>query len=271
MNASNTTEIYVCPFTGNPDLYGIGIRIGFYLQWISTLLATLFTPWEEDILRILNLLMQSAIFLGLVFLTQDGEIHAVEPLIATWLSFGALSSLSGNGINPIGRFSGFFRVLVYSGFAGYACWLWYVGLDGMLEAEKGCSIVAFFGGVTIEGSFRAYNKLAAFIGAIICGIFAVASVFKITNAFKHATYKKRYSVEITFLLFSLTIIIVSISAVEYLVRANGITGIWEITAVSQLLPLLSGIFGLLEVLYEIVTKRLWRVSRCWVLFNHHLT
>ncbi|KAJ9419249.1 hypothetical protein FOXG_16337 [Fusarium oxysporum f. sp. lycopersici 4287] len=270
-STSATGEKSICPFAGNPDLYGIGIRIGFYLQWISTLLATLFAPWEEDILRILNLLVQLAMFLGLVFLTQDGEIHAIEPVITLWLSFGALSSLSGNGINPLGRFSGFFRVLVYSGFAGYACRLWFSGLDDMLEAEKGCRIVAFFGGVTIEGSFRKYNKVAAFIGAAICATFAIASVFKISNAFKNATYRKRYNVEIVFLLFSFTIIILSISVVEWLVRANGITSIWEITAVGQLLPLLSGIFGLLEVLYGIYTKRLWEVSRCWVLLNHHLT
>jgi hypothetical protein len=199
-------------------------------------------------------LIQSAIFLALVFLTQDGEIHAIEPIIATWLSFGALSSLSANGINPLD-----------------ACWLWFGGLDDMLEAEKGCSIVTFFGGVTIEGSFRTYNKGAPFKGAVICAIFAVASMFKITNAFQRATYQKGYSVEMSFLLFSLTVIIVSISAVEYLVRANGITGIWEIAAVGQLLPLLSGIFGLLEVLYDIDIKRLWRLSRCWVLFNHHLS
>ncbi|KAH7305412.1 hypothetical protein B0I35DRAFT_492721 [Stachybotrys elegans] len=109
--------LQTCPFAGNADLYGIGIRIGFYLQWISTLLATIFMPWEEDVLRILNLLIQSAVFLGLVLLTKEHEIRTIEPVITIWLLFGALSSLSGSGVNPLGRFSGFFRVTLYSAVA----------------------------------------------------------------------------------------------------------------------------------------------------------
>jgi hypothetical protein len=55
----------VCPFAGNSDLYGIGVRIGLYAQWAATLLVTLFSPEDEETFRIVNLIIQSAIFLGI--------------------------------------------------------------------------------------------------------------------------------------------------------------------------------------------------------------
>ena len=98
----------ICGFDGNPDLYGIGVRVGLYLQWIATLLTTLFEPKDEGLLRIVNLLIQSAIFIGMVLLTSHQEVQSIEPVLAIWLIFGALSSLSGNGMNPLGRFSGMY-------------------------------------------------------------------------------------------------------------------------------------------------------------------
>ena len=110
-----------CSFDGNTDLYGIGVRVGLYLQWITTLLTTIFSPGEEDILRAINLLIQSAILFGLVLITDRNEIHAIEPVISIWLTLGALSSLTGSWMNPIGHVSGVYRVILYTGIAGYAC------------------------------------------------------------------------------------------------------------------------------------------------------
>lgn len=31
-------------FVGNPDFYGLGIRIGIYLQWLGSLMANAFLP-----------------------------------------------------------------------------------------------------------------------------------------------------------------------------------------------------------------------------------
>lgn len=47
----------VCPFAGNSDLYGIGVRIGLYAQWAATLLVTLFSPEDEETFRIVNLII----------------------------------------------------------------------------------------------------------------------------------------------------------------------------------------------------------------------
>ena len=267
-------DLRICPFSGNSDLYGIGIRTGFYLQWISTLLATLFTPSQEDVLRIVNLLIQTAVFIGMVVLTVEEEIRPVEPIITIWLIFGALSSLSGSGLNPVGRLSGVFRVLLYSAVAGYASWFWFVGLDGILERHSECDTIAFFGATSVRGLFRTFNKVAAIFGVCICAFFLVwnaMAVIKRLNGQRHASpARRRPKVQIELLFLSSVIIIISIAAIEHLLDANQVK-IDDVASVGQLLPLSAGIFGLTEVLWSVLRKRLWRRPRCWVLFTKHFS
>lgn len=270
----SSRSLQTCPFSGNADLYGIGIRIGFYLQWISTLLATIFVPWEENIIRSLNLLIQSAVFLGLVLLTRQHEIRTIEPVITVWLLFGALSSLSGSGVNPLGKFSGFFRVILYSAVSGYACWWWFVGLDELLEGEPNCKIVAFFGGVPIDGPFRTFNKVASILGGAICIVFLLWSLL---IAHRRITGKGtivrtvRTTARVELLVFSSVIVALSVAAAEYLITANQIMDVDNISSVGQLLPLISGVLGLTQVSFSIFWEKLYRRHRCWVIFGRHLS
>ncbi|CAI4217751.1 unnamed protein product [Parascedosporium putredinis] len=193
-----------------------------------------FTPAQEDVLRIFNLLIQTAIFIGMVLLTADGEIHPIEPVITIWLIFGALSSVSGSGLNPIGRLSGLFRVLLYSGVAGYACWFWWIGLDTMGDADADCQTIAFFGGISINGRFRLFNKVAAIAGGTICLVFLcwnVSAMVKRLNGNNYSGSRRRARVQIELLAISLTIIAISVAAIEYLLDANNITEIDNVVTV----------------------------------------
>ncbi|KAK4224430.1 hypothetical protein QBC38DRAFT_371100 [Podospora fimiseda] len=74
-----------CSIAGNPDLYGLGIRVSFYLIWISTLCLN---PIEEGYIAILfigELVLDAAVFLGLVIAASGGYLHAVEVYIAILL------------------------------------------------------------------------------------------------------------------------------------------------------------------------------------------
>jgi hypothetical protein len=86
-----------CSVDGNRDLYGRGIRLFSHLQWISALLVTLFKQEEEQLMCMVNLILQLAVFTFLLFLTANEELYAFEAMIAFWLLFGALSSLTGDG------------------------------------------------------------------------------------------------------------------------------------------------------------------------------
>ncbi|KAK4162629.1 hypothetical protein QBC43DRAFT_240809, partial [Cladorrhinum sp. PSN259] len=74
-----------CPIAGNPDLYGLGIRVSFYLIWISILCLN---PIEERYIVILyvgELVLDAAVLLGLVIAASGGYLHAVEVYIAILL------------------------------------------------------------------------------------------------------------------------------------------------------------------------------------------
>jgi hypothetical protein len=257
---------HICPFSGNADLYGIGVRSGFYLQWFSTLLITTFIPHEEVFIRVVNLLIQSAVFLGLLLTTIDNKIKAIETLITLWLLFGALSSLSGDGILPFDHWSGRFRILFYSAVSAYACWFWFVGLDRIMVPD--CIVIAFFGSTPIGGWFRTAGKVLSILGLIICAVFFFLAIPKIRR--KEEEQMVRPRVEIGLLLTSFILIIISIAALEHLLESNGISGINDILSVGQLIPLLVGSFSAGTTLFKLYDRGYWKRKRCWFLVGHHL-
>ena len=93
----------VCVVQGNSDMYGLGIRLGFYLQWFGVFLAILLVPRrhrdlsdddplkEEAIsLRFSNNVFAAATFLALLILIV-GDVSSLQPVeiyIILLLTFG---------------------------------------------------------------------------------------------------------------------------------------------------------------------------------------
>jgi hypothetical protein len=261
-----------CAVQGNSDFYGFGIRLGTYFQFIATLLVTLFAPEEIPFYTALNNLWQTAMLAGLFQLTTSGSLLPVEPVICMLLMFGSLSSLTGDGVNPLGTLSGLYRLLIYTGVSGYGVWFWFRGLDiTTTENALPCQAVVFFGDVSPYGKFRTFNKVMSCIGVGICVFCLVWSAKK----FKKSTLAKIFGLEkkedkeeeeeterkidITLLLISVSIIILSIILCEYIVRANHMIvastpqnpGIYNINAVGQVVPLLVGALGMIENLDDV--------------------
>jgi hypothetical protein len=76
-------------------MYGLGIRIGFYLQWYSHILSDWLAPSEVGNLRTSNSLFLAAIFLALVIKTvrNAAELRATEAYIVLLFAFGNLFML----------------------------------------------------------------------------------------------------------------------------------------------------------------------------------
>ncbi|KAK1252987.1 hypothetical protein MKX08_004174 [Trichoderma sp. CBMAI-0020] len=264
-----------CP-SGNSDLYGVGVRVGLYAQWVATLLVTVFDPKTEASYRIANLIIQWSIFLGLC--TQSGRGDPVVGAIITqYLLFGSLSSVTGDGIGHFGHFSGIFRVVFYTAVAAYGCWFWYEGIDVMSIA--GCADTAFFGGVTIHGWFRTLGKAVSVLGLVLCVCSLFYSVYATARRFRNGLRegferrpKVRPRVELVLLALSMGLIAISIALVENLIVANEVdgVGIAEIGTVGQLIPLLAGVLGCAMSVWKIVVHRLFLRKRCWFLFGYHL-
>jgi hypothetical protein len=85
----------VCIFDGNSDMYGLGIRIGFYLQWFGAIFASWLARSEVPGLRFTNALFVAATFLALVIQTARdvSGLQVVEVYIILLLTFGGYLAL----------------------------------------------------------------------------------------------------------------------------------------------------------------------------------
>ncbi len=91
-----------CNFNGNSDMYGLGVRLGFYLQWFAGILANLLVEGKDRErraamrdevkgLRSALALFTAATFLALVIQTivYVGNLQVVDVYITLLLTFGA--------------------------------------------------------------------------------------------------------------------------------------------------------------------------------------
>jgi hypothetical protein len=89
----NAHENWGCSFEGNSDLYGLGIRLGVYLQLLSTLLANGFLSNElrEDA-RNTNAIIMIAVFAGMASATINNQTNGIEIFVMTTLLISFLWS-----------------------------------------------------------------------------------------------------------------------------------------------------------------------------------
>jgi hypothetical protein len=78
-----------CILDGSSDMYGLGIRIGFYLQWYSSILAAWLAPSEIEGLRFTNSLFVASTFLALIISTASdaSNLHPVDIYVTLLLTF----------------------------------------------------------------------------------------------------------------------------------------------------------------------------------------
>ncbi|KAF2246539.1 hypothetical protein BU26DRAFT_552538 [Trematosphaeria pertusa] len=176
-----------CTFPGDENTYGLGIRIGLYLQWLSTTLANNFVPSEAPAMRVANINFHLAAFIALMYRTiaQRGRLAAVEAFLLLVLCTGGVCSGRGTG-NAVDALEGeeprtnpdrkrkamgpgsLFRTMLGAATLYYGVWLAYVGLDALSHPppESGCRHVVFwFAKVALFGWYRVFLKVIFTIAA----------------------------------------------------------------------------------------------------------
>ena len=95
LSISVPTNVTNCSFSGNSDTYGIGVRVGFYLQWFSSIIASIpisesqeLAPDEWPKLNFGITLFTVATFLALI--SEAAKLKPVEIYIILLLFFGYL-------------------------------------------------------------------------------------------------------------------------------------------------------------------------------------
>jgi hypothetical protein len=84
-----------CTFEGNSDMYGLGIRLGYYLQWYGVILARWIAPSEVKGISFSIDIFVAATFLSLIILTANNveSLQPVETYIVLLLMFGSYLAL----------------------------------------------------------------------------------------------------------------------------------------------------------------------------------
>ncbi|KIW57678.1 hypothetical protein PV05_02244 [Exophiala xenobiotica] len=87
-----------CYVPGNSDLYGLGIRTGIYLQWVSSLIANNCYPEEVPTLLVTNTIFLIAVCIATLKLTADSSLKQAEYLVLLRVLYGfLLTVLTVNG------------------------------------------------------------------------------------------------------------------------------------------------------------------------------
>lgn len=78
-----------CGREGRPDMYGLGIRLGIYLQWFGEILVEFFDDADVSDIRLLGLLLSGAIVLALLVEIVNHNLRAADIYIMLQLAGGS--------------------------------------------------------------------------------------------------------------------------------------------------------------------------------------
>lgn len=192
----------LCTIPGSPDLYGLGIRVSFYLLWFFVLLGERCHERNAQVPRAVELILAYAVFLGLAMAASGGYIFAVEVYIALLLISTTvyllvprhttdlvgwvrpdlgLGTQRGGGFGFVAAARCLFVLVVIS----LHLWFWGTGVDSAsidrnLRGQGGCcpcqpppQVGFAFGPLEMNsGGFRALNvllMLALLTGGVVIG------------------------------------------------------------------------------------------------------
>ena len=128
---SNATQIPY-GFDGNPDTYGVGIRLGYYTQVLSVWAANLWVPREAHFLHSVNILFVIAIIFGIGYLFCDpANIYAVKPYMLLQISY-SIAYTGTKDFQEVFICHRLMRDLSFLGVNGYSFYFWWGGADKMM-------------------------------------------------------------------------------------------------------------------------------------------
>ena len=167
-----------CGFIGNSDVYGLGIRLGVYLQWLTSIISKrFFSSSSPEVLRELldaNAIFTLSILIGTALLATGsvGQVYGVEILIMLHIFFGSTYIISYDqlirGPHSIAiSFYGISSILTITcGMSAFATWYWFPGLDDLPDTTCG-SFAFLFAKVALKGRARLFFKIAAIVNLLL--------------------------------------------------------------------------------------------------------
>ncbi|KAF2002761.1 hypothetical protein P154DRAFT_417662, partial [Amniculicola lignicola CBS 123094] len=152
-----------CGTVGNPDFYGLGIRVGIYLQWLTALLANRYLHDEIQPNLDTNTIFLLAISVATMLASVQQTATVPEIVVLLHLCFGfILSVLSVWGYRTRST------ALVVA-ICVYSTWFWFSALDRLDDGE--CVHYGFtFAKVDVRGGIRHLYQALSLIAVVMYGI-----------------------------------------------------------------------------------------------------
>jgi hypothetical protein len=258
-----------CGFQGNNDIYGLGVRLGAYLQWLSTVLAYNLCKAEIDSMGSVNTCYQLALLISMVWFTvsSGSDLSAIEPYIALFFCFGGVCVSSIRALESIkdSHLGDLVNQILAVGVCVYGVWFLFVGLDG-LQRVPGCQETAFFfAPVPLYGWYRVFLKVVFVMGLVAFSVLAFVILLKLiqgmidwSESWTERVYRRpslgpdkpEYLLSKRLFLgfLSLTMFVI---AVELTISWNSIQGVYNCGSFSQLFPIVVGGSTFVRLLYKL--------------------
>jgi hypothetical protein len=270
-----------CQFVGNADMYGLGIRLGFYLQWYGAIIASWLARSEVQGLRLTLAFFIAATFLALIIQTIQNNLQTVEIYIILLLTFGSYLSLIPlfawrllTGCDPYldpsrfpivdsGATSSDLHVLLLLSVVAFQLWYWFARVPEL--ASAGCQEWGFlFAKIALKSVvLQVINIVLNFIlGTIVLGLATIRAI-KVLNRVDDRDEGKRWRERFTDQelldrinllhnldsLFKLVTTSIVIAAGELTIRWNNVSGVDNISSAGQLIPFVIGVGSVIRIIY----------------------
>ncbi|KAH7333171.1 hypothetical protein BKA65DRAFT_507317 [Rhexocercosporidium sp. MPI-PUGE-AT-0058] len=264
----------ICTFSGNADMYGLGIRIGFYLQWFGTILATWVARKEVTSMRLSTSFFVAATFLALMIQTDRDNLRPVEIYIVLLLTFGGYLHFVPLyvwrllvGCDPdldptrhprvragklFSRLNFFLLVIMCI----FQLWFW-IGKVPSLARDRCTEFGFLFARVRLnQRGFAVVNVVLYFLLLLFClGILGITIGKrwgylrrKKVGVLEHRRVRKTALQELqTFI--NITVVSIVVAATELTIAWNRIEDVNDIASAGQTIPLIIGIGQIVRVLY----------------------
>ena len=179
MNSSISTNVS-CGFDGNSDIYGVGIRVGYYTQALAVYFANMFLVSEAKSLRAVNSLFLLALsIVTVIYAYNAASVHAIEVfiLLQTGLCLGIVSIMEGTRYSSkyirVDKGTLIIRTILMNFGLIYNLYFWWWGLDSMEPTPCG-TYIFYVVRANIYGPARTAMKVFAIIGLASRTLFTTA-------------------------------------------------------------------------------------------------
>lgn len=135
-----------CGFVGNSDLYGLGIRLGVYFQWLSGIVAQIHPESWQDVQKAYTIFL-FAILIATMILTANASTTAPSEIFILFYMFfgGGMLLKTGKICLHMNVLEAVLLSILEIAMTLFGCWFWLHGLrKDFLGSPGSCEPRGFF-------------------------------------------------------------------------------------------------------------------------------